>query len=301
MTNAPWRAIKRNVLPKLPAMLRLEERQFLYWLGQQNTGGAMVDLGTFLGASAGCMAAGAKDAGAKGIVHTYDHFVYGPWCAPYDMGPDWKSGDDTLPFVEKVLAPWKEHLQLHKGDISLKRWSGEPIDALFVDFTQSWIHHIYVTHLFLPYLRIGGVLAHQDYVYVLCYWLHIYMEYYADHFEPISRHIRNSTAAWRYVKPLPAQAFHHGLNEILTFSELLALLDRSIARYEEPWRGVLKAGRVRFFLHALGNEAALEELAKLEVEYKHAPNMREHLDALAVEIPPWKVHEGPYNNYFRLS
>lgn len=279
-------------------MLWEEERQFLYWLGQQSNGQPILDLGTFLGASAACLAAGAESAGSASRVFSYDLFTYGPWCAPYGMGDGWKDDDDTRPFVQNLLARWGNRVDLIKGDISGHYWHGGEIDVLFVDFTQNWRQHHHVCRAFLPHLRLGGVLAHQDYVHVLCYWLHIYMEYYADHFELMSQHIESCTAAWRYTKALPQAAFDRGLNEMLTFTQMLKLLERSIEKYPEPWRGLLNIARARFFLHARGPDAATEQLRELEARYGNVEAIRQHLDGLAAEIPRWPKTGGSYAGYF---
>lgn len=279
-------------------MLWQEERQFLYWIGRQSNGLPIVDLGTFLGASAACMAAGAEDAGSASRVTSYDLFTYGSWCAPFEMGDGWENGADTRPFVQSLLAPWGNRVDLVKGDISAQHWDGGEIDTLFVDFTQNWNQHHHVCSAFLPYLRLGGVLAHQDYVHVLCYWLHIFMECYARHFELISQHIESCTAAWRYVDPLPPEAFEKGLNETLTFKQMLEFLERSIDKYDEPWRGLLMIARARFFLHARGPDAARHELSALEVKYGDVREIRPHLDGLSAEIPRWPQHGGAYAGYF---
>jgi hypothetical protein len=149
-------------------------------------------------------------------------------------------------------------------------------------------------------LKLGGVLAHQDYLYVLCYWLHIFMERYEAHFEPIARLIENSTAAWRYIAPLPEEAFARGLNEVLTFDEMLALLDHSIERYEEPWRGMLKIARGRFHWHALGGDAAADQLRLLEAEYGDSPTLRPHIEVFADELRNWPDARNRYDGFFRI-
>lgn len=279
-------------------MLWQEERQFLYWLGQQSSGRPILDLGTFLGASAACIAAGAESVGSASRVFSYDLFTYGPWCAPYDMGQGWQNGDNTLPFVAEQLRPWQDRVELIKGDICQQVWTGEEVGALFVDFTQNWHHHQHVCDGFLRHLRCGGILAHQDYVHVLCYWLHIFMEYYSEHFEPISRHVESCTAAWLYVAPLPEAAFSRGLNTMLTFNQMLELLDRSIERYDDPWRGLLKIARTRFFLHARGVAAATAELTRLSDEYRDMSALQPHLENLAGELTRWPQTNDPYQDFF---
>lgn len=285
---ADWDTIDFRDLPNLPGMLALEERQFLYWLGVHNQGGPIVDLGTFLGLSAACMAQGMNVGGARGHITSYDLFVYGPWCASYDLGDGWKDGDDLVPHVRESLAALADRITLVKGDIAGKTWDGGPIETLFVDFTQNWKHHNHVCREFLPHLQIGGILAHQDYVGVVAYWLHIFMERYADHFELISPHIKNSTAAWRYVNALPQEAFEVGLDQTLSFDQMLALLDRSAARYEGLWRGVILIARARMFMHFKGQEAAAREIASVRRDYGQFEDLAPLIGTAEDEIRRWK-------------
>jgi len=294
----PWTIIDPSLPPRLPAMLGGEEQQFLYWLGVESDESPLLDLGSFLAASAASMASGVKRAGSTAKVHSYDLFTYGPWCGPYSMGDGWRDGDDTLPWVREQLGDLTEFIELHKGDICAQRWDGSPVGALFVDFTQSWKHHNHVCRAFLPGLKVGGVLAHQDYVYVLCYWLHIFMERYAAHYEQLSPLIMNGTAAWRYVEPLPAEAFEGDLNQRLTFSEMLALLEQSIARYEGTARDLLLLARIRFFIHARGPRAAQVELDEVVRNNSNA-QLEPHLQVLIDELPRWPESGGPYAGFFR--
>src|SRR5690349_18238379 len=85
----PWLDINPSILPAMPAMLWQEEKQFLYWLGMQSDNDAIVDLGTFLGASAACLAAGVEASGSNSHIFSYDLFTFGPWCKPYGMDDGW--------------------------------------------------------------------------------------------------------------------------------------------------------------------------------------------------------------------
>lgn len=296
--NRPWSDIDLALTPQLPAMLGAEEQQFLHWLGQQNRGGAIVDLGAFLGASAACMSAGASSVNGSDPLYSYDLFTYGPWCEPFGMGDGWTDGEDTAKFVRGLLWPWRERIRLVKGDIVAQTWEHGGIDALFVDFTQNWTHHNHVCRAFLPHLRLGGILAHQDYVYVLCYWLHVFMERYADHFENLSLWIRNSTAAWRYTEPLPQEATTRGLNELLTWNEMLELIERSAECYQGAARCMIELARVRFFLHSKGIDAATQEWTAVERQFG-ASEQQHLIEDTRAEIARWPRDGGPYAGFFR--
>lgn len=301
--DRPWRTVPVRMLPAGPAMLGDEERQFLYWLAaSQYTGeGAIVDLGTFLGASAGQLAAGlaARTPPSDAVVRSYDRFAWAPFYAPHVEAAGRVDGDDTVPLVRSLLGEHAARVDLRKGDICAARWDEGWIEVLFVDFTQSWDHHDFVCNAFVRHLRPGrSWLVHQDYLYVLCYWLHMWMEAWAEHFEPVARHIEGTTAAFRYVSPLPEEALSVPLTERHTVTELDALLARSIERYRGIARDQVEIARVRFFLHARGKPAAAEQLATLRQRLGRDRRLQPHLATLEHEIEIWPDHGGPYAGRF---
>ena len=100
----------------------------------------------------------------------------------------------------------------------------------------------------------------------------------------ISPLIRNSTAAWLYARRLPDDAFRIPLNERLSFSDLLALFDRSLAKYTGTAAGLLKCARGRLILHGLGPTHAIEYATMLEQEYRDDFDILSHVTILENEI-----------------
>ena len=293
----------------VPGMLALEERQFLYHLARDvyRGEGEILDVGAFIGASACALAAGLRDnprpIRGQRRIHSYDVFTYGDYYVGYVPEGSWKSGEDTLPVFRQHTAPFADSIEPIKGDICAQRWDGQPIEILFLDFTQTWDHHEFVVRTFYPHLIPGNrsVLVHQDFIFTVCYWLHIFMEYYRECFELIDPHVWNSTAAWTVKQALPPSALAQPLPTRLRFSELLELLDRSIDRYpEQPWRGVLDCARARFFLHALGPKAALEEAKRVECALAQTPLLEPHYANLIRDIRCWTPERSPYTGFFRI-
>jgi hypothetical protein len=298
LQGCPWRDVAPQEVPNPPSMLHLQERQFLYWYAKAiyDGRGALVDLGAFLGASAACMAAGlARNPAARpGIVHSFDFFTYADFHAALVPDCGLAPGDDTVPLFWRHVGPHRQFVRVVKGDITRAQWNA-PIAFLFVDFTQSWDHHQRVIETFYPHLQVGSYLAHQDYIYVLCYWLHIWMERWSACFQTVAAHVPASTAAWKLVKPLPPEAFLP-LNAQLAAPELLALLDRSIARYataSDVVRMMLGCARARFFVHVYGPDAAADIAASLPAH----PLVLQLRD----EIARWRQGPSPYAGFFRMN
>jgi len=145
-----------------------------------------------------------------------------------------------------------------------------------------------------------SLLIHQDYVYTVCYWLHVFMEYYRESFELIAPLILNNTATWLYVKPLPSAAFDTPLNERLSFRELLQLFDHSLATYTGTAAGLLRCARGRMLLHGLGPDRALEYVTTLEREYAGHPTLVPHVTILRDEIRRWPRSGSPYEGFYRV-
>ncbi len=283
-----WKSVDTAGVPAVPSMLNNEEKQFLYWYAktQYSGTGEMVDLGAFLGASAAALGAGLRENATVDVksrrIHSYDFFSYiDSFYGPLIPGEHLNDGDDTLPVFWKHLGDLSPLVTAVKGDITAASWS-IPIELLFVDFTQNWQHHEDVVRIFYPHLQSGAVLVHQDYNYVLCYWLHIWMEYYWENFELISLHIKDSSAAWRLIRPLPSTAYDTPLQTILDTDELLGLIDRSFARYagrDEPVHDcLLRCARARFFLHAHGKDAARREAALIPDIHPDISHLKDEIE-----------------------
>jgi hypothetical protein len=89
----------------------------------------------------------------------------------------------------RVFGPYAlgEHVTAVKGDICQASWPEQDIEILFVDFTHHWRHHEAVVRIFYRHMVPGrSLLIHQDYVYTLCYWLHVFMEFCRDSFDLVS-------------------------------------------------------------------------------------------------------------------
>jgi hypothetical protein len=283
MPAMSWREIdlaRIDRLASVPAMLGGDERRFLYSLGRDVWSGAgeILDLGAFLGGSAACLAAGVRDGPVQdkaARVHSYDWFRF--WTPAHrPFLPDFAGGDgdDVLPVYRVTTEPYREIVTATAGDICAQPWD-RPVEILFLDFTQSPAQHDAVTRTFYPHLLPGAMLVHQDYVYVICWWLHVWMEKHSRYFEVVEPFVPNGTAAWRLTSPLPAAALAP-LHTQLSTAEMYALMDHSLERYRPRFTGsdevfflLLRCARCRLTLDLVGPEAARREIAALPADEPH--------------------------------
>ncbi|MHA3915144.1 hypothetical protein [Halovulum sp. GXIMD14793] len=199
--TAPWTQVTQAQLGRaadLPSMISFEERQLYYWLTHNviQDAGAVVDLGCFLGGSTGCLAQGMAARKSVARVQAYDTFTAGARQKRkhlYARGVPEFEGNDIYPYAQDYLAPWADHVALHRGDILKIGWSDAPIELLVFDAGKSPRTADGIAAAFFPALIPGrSLLVQQDYLLPNHPWLICQLELLADAFHPIARTEKNS-------------------------------------------------------------------------------------------------------------
>ena len=142
-------------------------------------------------------------------------------------------GDDesTLHLFTANLGPLARHVRVHAGDVMDARWSGRPIEILFVDVAKSlpiWKH---VLGTFYPSLIPGvSILVHQDYHHPLLPWIHVAQEHLAPYFEVVEPHADDSVA-FRLAERIPDRVLDDVARYDFPLPDHLPLLERAAARF----------------------------------------------------------------------
>jgi hypothetical protein len=257
-TGKPWNVHADEIPPEIftpYGMIGEEERRCYYWLARHALSGegCIVDAGASLGASTLCFAAGAAAAGHpsfKGgpIVHAYDYFK------AYD-GYVTKAISDHVQRIEKnkpylclfkgFTKKYEALIEPHPGNIIEQRWSGDPIELLFIDIAKRARINAYVTREFFPHLVPGrSIVIHQDYHHCWHPYIHVSMEFLADEFELIDEFVEFQSRVWRLVKPLPAEKIARLGAYDFSKEERLALLDRLVEKSSPRCRAMMEAVRL---------------------------------------------------------
>ncbi|MFN3869669.1 MAG: hypothetical protein ACK4MF_11465, partial [Hyphomicrobiaceae bacterium] len=172
------------------AMLRVEEKKYLYWLLRDcyEGKGTVLDLGPLLGGSTLCLTGGALDnptlpVGHRVEVESYDLFHYdGTWGNLAHRGI--RKGDDFLALFVENIANIKDHVKPVQGDILAVKSYDRPIEVLFVDLAKNENLMRHVMKVFYPKVMVGvGIVIHQDYKFVGMPYLKLYQQAFADYFE----------------------------------------------------------------------------------------------------------------------
>ena len=173
--------------------------------------GAIVDAGCFLGGSTVALASGLaanRRARRWGLrVQTYDLFEMHPsFRADYPELVADIEGDSIRPRFEEVVGSLLAHVDVHAGDIRDRRWTGGPVEVLFVDICKSWEINDHVVREFFPALIPGrGVVIQQDLIHEWLPYLTITMGLLADYFELVAT-VPWCSAVYLLTRAIPASA-----------------------------------------------------------------------------------------------
>lgn len=267
-------------------MLLASERKLLVALARDHYRGlgAVIDGGSFFGSSAVALASGLKDnpghasldvtgfPGAKPI-HAYE---LGVLPAPKGAREPpvrtfgnivYRMGDSFLPILETNIAPDRDLIDLHVGDLNDYAWDGSPIELCFLDVCKTIRLNAHVAAQFYPSLIPGAsLLVNQDFFFDRLPWIKVTMGYLAEYFRWEGQVFTSSV--YSTLKAVPEDVARHDpfsegtLDECLAYHDAVAFtgLERDYAYYLDVSRGYLMAlkGRV---------DMALEHLRAVEETY----------------------------------
>ncbi|MGW9820816.1 hypothetical protein ACUXK4_003393 [Methylorubrum extorquens] len=163
-------------LAKIPTMLTSEECRMLAWTAQRvpSGKGAVIDLGSFLGGSTAHLAHGLSIAVENAHVDAFDQFTIADEHKDlflYKWGYPILQGNDMEHLFHDFVGQFGKAVS-HKCQIEDVKWSGEPIELLFVDICKSWDAMFQVMREFYPYLIPNeSIIIHQDYQHYQQPWV----------------------------------------------------------------------------------------------------------------------------------
>ncbi len=193
-------------LPKLPGMISPAEMRYLYWItsGAYLGMGEVVEVGTWLGRSTSCIAAGLKEADPQRTLWCYDSYE---WIEAFnfkapgeEMGL--KPGDDFRPVFQKNVSAVSERIVSTKAAISNISWCGAPIEILILDAPKSRQDITKCLMVFAPYLIPGiSVVVLQDYNYSPSYGIPTVIAANRWRMEPVHWITPSSMATFKVTAP----------------------------------------------------------------------------------------------------
>jgi len=188
---------------QIPAMTTVEERRCYYRLTREAAStGAVVELGAWLGAATAYIAAGMRDSGVKTKAHTFDRFVWKP--SSHDKKAGGPLGLPPIKAFRRHLGPLMEHVDVHAGELRDLAWTSGPVSLLICDAPKRIREISLVLRAFADSIRIGTVLAWQDFAYFPSYDIPAAMMRLSDHVELVDAVHPGTTAVFRVVRPWSA-------------------------------------------------------------------------------------------------
>jgi len=203
------------------------ERAFATWYTRcvYRGRGAIVELGTFLGAVTASLVRGLRARGGHTtVVDTYDRFIADEFMADYldalaEQGVIDRAvpiGASFRPLFEAAMGELLNQCRVH--DVDLEREPAEleqPIELLFVDALKTPATARNVAGVFYPCLIPGrSLLVHQDFAHAFTWWIHVHQYRMRECFTPVYLVPGSSSMVFRVRRaPTAAEAARHASSD----------------------------------------------------------------------------------------
>ena len=266
----------------VPAMLTDKDKALYFHVGRHFTfSGAIIDAGTFVGATSVCLAAGLmdnpdlpKDSNQiKGLIRAYDLFEIGEHhpgnyilahlkeaYAPRDF-----SGMTSFqPCYEESTAPYQAMIDIRAGDITgIGYPDREPIEILGSDACKTLaITDFFVREFFTRLIPQRSLVLQQDYIHPYHPYIHLSMARLADCFETHCELEVGGSVSFRCIRAITPELIRERFgpdagwyNEIGGNAMLLKNLEDNMLYEHNRWTLLLTRG-VYFHEHQRLDEAA---------------------------------------------
>lgn len=264
-------------------MILWPEQKLLHWLMREvYTGAGMAaDLGCFVGSSTLSLATGLVAGGRipepRSVIHSYDLFI-----APDDpytlqrLPAGHAAGDRFRDVFEANIAPLREWIQVHDGDLRKDPWIHGPIEILFIDICKCWSTNQAVLSTFFPHLMPGhSIVVHQDFVRVWNPWIPVSMAALADYFDILGE--EESSRIYRCRRAIPPSLLQTDFRRDLDLGQKRRLLEDSI-RASAGHTAAIHAGALAMLVFMEGDPAEARML----------------LDAAVARVPSDAVAQGVF-------
>jgi hypothetical protein len=296
LRRRPWEGAELpDDVRSFPSMLYEPERALLFWLGRRfRAQGAIVDAGCFLGGSTYALAAGLA-AGGRGpraserLIHSYDLFRLDALTqAQYPrLTAGLEPGDSLRPSYERLLGPHLNRVEVHEGDIREMRWSGGPIEILFLDLCKTWELNDHVLREFFPALiPHRSVVIQQDYVHEWLPHIPVSMGLLADALQQVA-FVPPSSVLYVPTRPIAREEIPSSLRTGLTDAAKLELFDCACRRFSGEAKAVLECSRAMLLLELGRHAEAAHALNAVDGE------ISDRVASAAEETRSWLLRSDP--------
>ena len=241
--------------------------------------GRIAELGAYLGGTTCVFGEALRRLGySHPCLEVYDFFEHNESSRKrLSQDPDFEP-DSFFRIWERNTTAYRQLIELHRGDLREEaNKETVPLDTLYVDVVKHDSLINPVMQKFVPRLRVGGLLIHQDYFHWQSPWVVYSTERIIDHCEIIGT-VSNHTMILKLAEPVPRIDIVLDYVDGLSRTEILALMGRAIQRYPGIRRGLLRVSLVN--LAASWDEFDAEaEIAGIRADYEPDSRVVRYLDA----------------------
>jgi hypothetical protein len=205
-----YQKVSLPILPTVPCLTTTDEQKYLYWLTNNayQAKGAVVEIGTWFGCSAGYLAAGLRDANKNNSLFCFDRFSLSSSekARLREQGFDYEYlpvNSDTSHLVQKHLDPVYAHCILQKKVIDEISWNNGSVEIIHFDAPKRASDVLHVLKVFGPHLiPHESVIVVQDFCVPRAYALPLIFGALAHSFELVQvPSATSTTVTFQYLAP----------------------------------------------------------------------------------------------------
>jgi len=254
-------------------MIGPEERRMLYFVAaNRGNNDAIVDAGSYLGASTLSLAAGAAARGhRRKVVVAYDFFKAMDQYVVDAISKDFRPIEKGESYLDIFLSQTQSHskyIDVRPGDFLQQKWDGGDISILFVDIAKTPALNAHVFAEFFPALRPGSFIIQQDYHHAWHPYMQICMELVDDYLELVDSRVHFQSRAWQLKTKIPPKLLARCQPGTLTEDEGCSLLDNVIAKSQTSEEaGMLMTTKLWYLVLARQHRAAASLVENIEKSF----------------------------------
>jgi len=273
----PWReeGLDLREVNPIRSMMGADESFYLHWLARDyyRGEGEIVDGGPLLGGSTYALASGLQRnshvSNKAKRIHSYDLFrFYSGFTTSVLPGAQYKEGDSLLPLFLQNTRPYADLIEVNPGDLLDRRWTGQPIELLFIDLAKSWqLHNHVIREFFGCLIPNRSVVIHQDYYHYNCYWIHITMQYLSPYFKVV-HHPDGGSLGFLLVERIPQDLLDVDYSTFFSKTQAIELMDRALQPLQGAHKLIVMTAKMRLLCDLQEYEAA----CSLSREIRQSPD-----------------------------
>jgi hypothetical protein len=281
LRGKPWNQLvvdPKSDLFRVIGWLGEEERRCLCWLAKEVYTGAglIVDGGSYIGASAYCLAEGLSQNPTTSFtepsIYAYDLFVALDEYVVNDINEKVRRmalNESYFDIFQQQTAKYCDLIKVFRGDICQYSLLDKPIEILFIDVAKTLEINKHLAREFFPALIPGkSLVIQQDFYHLWHPYIHVTMEYLRDYFEILDPLVRHQSRLYQLQSPIPTEHLDRITRYDFSLAERTKLLARSAESSPSPTKEMLEA--IELFEILLSGDKQLFQTRQIEFERRRA-------------------------------